>query len=253
MKTAFAKIGISAALAVLLLAQMSLAAQDKPADGKYVDINPKGIVYVKAEGINEIQLSNKEINRIVSDDEINTIKLPEDAKISAELTGKNAFIRCNGDKVELIYIVVQDQVYAVRVKPADVGAQEIRLEGGKKKEVLQLLGNEREKLAVKIIQAAFGEEPLMEKATVTDLKYKKIDLIRDIDIREYRRYDFNEDQLRLMVYLVKLSDRFKYDEFKIEEKNFIMPQLFLKPLGIAIDRDRLSKKEYTRLFIVGSM
>ncbi|MFN2245888.1 MAG: type-F conjugative transfer system secretin TraK [Candidatus Promineifilaceae bacterium] len=250
MTDAFSKIRIWATLAVLLTVQASLAAENK-----YMDINPEGIVYLSHESINNVKLSNREINRIVSKNaDINTIKMPEDASISAEITGKDAFIRCRGTKSELIYIVSsQNQVYAVRIKPADIGARELRLiDADKEKEdALVLFGNEREKLAVKIIQAAFTEDPLMENATITNLKYQKVELIKDIEIRQYRRYDFNEDQLRLMVYLVKLSPEFKYPEFKIEEKNFLIPKLFLKPLGIAIDRDKLDKKNYTRLFIVG--
>ena len=247
MSDVFSKIRIWAILAALLTAQTSLAGENR-----YVDINPKGIIYLSPESVNDVKLSNREINRIVSKEaEINTIKMPEDASISAEITGKDAFIRCGGTKSELIYIVSQNQVYAVRIKPADIGARELRLGGQNKKEVSPLFGNEREKIAVKIIQAAFAEDPLMESATVTNLQYEKIDLIEDIEIRQYRRYDFNEDQLRLMVYLVKLSPKFKYPEFKIEEKNFLIPKLFLNPLGIAIDRDKLDKKNYTRLFIVG--
>jgi hypothetical protein len=246
------KIMLSKISAILTVFLLVLAAVSQGED-KYVDINPKGIVYLSHEGINDVQLSNHEINRVVSADEISNIKLPEDARISAEITGKNAFIRCEGKKSELVYIVAQSMVYAVRIQPAAIGAQELRLQGQKKAEIVPLVGNEREKLAVKIIQAAFTEDPLMEKATVTNLQYQKIDLIKDIEIRQYRRYDFDDDQIRLMVYLVKLSAAFKYPEFKIEEKNFLIPQLFLKPLGIAIDRDKLSKNEYTRLFIVGRM
>jgi hypothetical protein len=74
---------------------------------------------------------------------------------------------------------------------------------------------------------------------------------QNLDTRGDNYPDTGGDNLYLMVYIIKLADRFKYDQFKISEKNFLLPELCKNPIGLALSRDFLSKTGYTRLFIVG--
>jgi hypothetical protein len=206
---------------------------------------------LKAEGINNVPVSNIELNRIISGEDILNIKLPESAQeIAFEVTGKNAILQCTGSKQELVYITTENDVFALRLKPSKMPAQVIHLASPKKPDIIPVLGNEREKLAVALIKAAYSESDILQKARGSRPSTER-KLIRGINIKEYRRYDFDEDDLRVMVYIVKLADDFKYDEFKVTEKNFLIPELCKKPLGIALSRDYLTKRDYTRLFIVG--
>ncbi len=235
-------------LLAIFLASTATAApklKELAAEQKY-----KGVVYVRKDGVTDVPVSTREINHIVSDYNINNIKLPEDSPLSIDIQGKNAFLQCKSTQPEIIYISTKGTIYTLRIKPAGIGAQKIHLVGSINNAVAKLHGNKREKLAVEIIKAAYGKGQLLEKARERRL-FRLRHLIQDIIIKEHRRYDFEEDHLTLKVYIVKLADTFKYPQFKVTEKNFLMPDLAKKPIGIALSRDYLTKNDYVRLFILG--
>jgi hypothetical protein len=235
-------------LCVLLATHSVFAApkfKEVASDKKY-----KGVVHVRPDGVNEVPVSTREINHILSDHNINNIKLPEDSPLSIDIQGKNAFLQCKSKKPEIIYISTQGNIYTLRIKPTAIGAQKIHLVGNINNAVTKLHGNSREKLAVEIIKAAFSKGKLLEKARESRLSRHRR-LIKDIIIKEHRRYDFEEDHLTLKVYIVKLANSFKYQRFKVTEKNFLIPDLTKKPIGIALSRDYLTKNDYVRLFILG--
>lgn len=215
------------------------------ADQKY-----KGVAYVRQDSVAEVPVSTREINHILSDYNINNIKLPEDSPLSIDIQGKNAFLQCKSTKPEIIYISTKGNIYTLRIKPARIGAQKIHLVGNINNAVSKLHGNKREKLAVEIIKAAYSKGKLLEKARESR-RSRPRRLIKDIIIKEHRRYDFEEDHLTLDVYIVKLAGSFKYPQFKVTEKNFLIPDLTKKPIGIALSRDYLTKNDYVRLFILG--
>jgi hypothetical protein len=211
----------------------------------------KGVVNIHNLGIVEAPVSNSEINRIVSDQEIHTIKVPESAKLSVDGGGHNAFLEVKGNKSEVIYITTETTVYSIKIKPTKIGAQKLHLVFDKKqKVVVPLIGNEREKVAVKLIKAAYKEGEILEKARTTRLSEKK-KLIKNIEIRAYRRYDFDEDNLNVTLYVLRLGKEFNLEKIDISEKMFLIPELCKEPLGLSLSRDYLTKKDYTRLFIVG--
>lgn len=239
------------ALSALLITHQAYAAakfKEVASDKKY-----QGAVSVSQEGVGNVPVSSTDINRIVSDHLIYHIKLPEDASIMAEIDttgGKNAFLQYKGKKTQTIYVSTKGGVYTLRIKPAAIGAQKIHLVGNVSNSVSKLYGNKREKLAVDIIKAAFSKGKLLEKARKSR-RFRHRRLIKDIIIKEHRRYDFEEDHLTLNVYIVKLADSFKYPKFKVTEKSFLIPDLTNKPMGIALSRDYLTKNDYVRLFILG--
>ena len=208
-------------------------------------------VFIQQDVINEIPISNQEINRIVSDVKILNIKMDENASITADPNGENGFfIQMSGTKKELIYISTEDVVYTVRLKPSDIPAQTLKLKAASKQSALPIIGNEREKVAVRLIKAAFAEDEILKKARISEPS-EEMNLIQNIEIKKYRRYDFDEDNLYLLVYIVKLTANFEYDEYKVSEKNFLLPELCENTIGLSLSRDYLTKKDYTRLFIVG--
>jgi hypothetical protein len=236
------------ALCVLLTTHQAYAApkyKEFASDKKY-----KSVVHVRPDGVNEVPVSTREINHILSDYNINNIKLPEDSNLSIDIQGKNAFLQCKSTTPDIIYISTKGNIYTLRIKPTAIGAQKIHLVGNINNAVTKLHGNKREKLAVEIIKAAFAKGKLLEKARESRL-FRHRRLIKDIIIKEHRRYDFEEDRLTLKVYIVKLADSFKYPKFKVTEKNFLIPDLTKKPIGIALSRDYLTKNDYVRLFILG--
>lgn len=214
----------------------------------------KGVIPINSEGLVEVPVSNTQINRIVSDQEIHSVQKPDTKKIvvtQADGNARNAFLNVKGTKSETIYIVTESAVYTVKLKPTNIRPQTLHLVYEKKeKVVLPLIGNEREKVAVKLIKAAFKEGPLLEQARTTSLHEKK-KLLKDIDIRAYRRYAWDEDGLNVTLYVIRLNKRANLDKLDISEKMFLIPELCAEPLGIALSRDHLTKKDYTRLFIVG--
>jgi hypothetical protein len=245
-------VALAAALGIVSILCMSFPAS---AAQKYVEKTTsrgiKGVVPINNLGIVEVPVSNTEINRIVSDQEIHNIKLPESAKLTVDGGGYNAFLEAKGTKSEVIYITTETTVYSIKIKPTRIGAQKLHLVFDKKqKVVVPLIGNEREKVAVKLIKAAYKEGEILEKARTTRL-YEKKKLIKDIEIRAYRRYDFDEDNLNVTLYVLRLGKGFNLEKLDISEKMFLIPELCPQPLGLSLSRDYLTKKDYTRLFIVG--
>ncbi len=242
------KIFIQALALLILMANPVLAANNYKELAQ--DRKQKGVVHVRQDGVSDVPVSTSEINHIISNYNINNVKIPEDSPLVIDIQGKNAFLQCKSKKKELIYISTKGTIYSLRIIPTNLGAQKIHLVGNFNNGVAKLHGNKREKLAVNIIKAAYSKGKLLEKATERQLSRERY-LIKDIIIKEHRSYDFEEDQLRLMVYIVRLADAFKYSQFKVTEKNFLIPELVEKPIGIALSRDYLDKREYVRLFILG--
>jgi hypothetical protein len=217
------------------------------------DKKHSGTTMVNHEGVTDVPVSAREINRIVSDNVIYNIKVPEGSPIVAEIDaneGKNAFLQFKGHKDEIIYVTTKGAVYTLRLKPSDIGAQKIHLAASSQKGVTQLYGNKREKLAVDIIKAAFVESGVIKNARKTKLSRERR-IIKDIIIKEHLKYNFDDDNLELKIYIVKLANSFKYPEFKVEERNFLLPSLTKAPIAIALSRQHLTKKDYVRLFILG--
>ena len=101
-----------------------------------------------------------------------------------------------------------------------------------------------------LIKAAFTEGDIIKNARKTKLSRERR-IVKDIIIKEHLKYNFDDDNLELKVYIVKLADSFKYPEFKVEERNFLLPSLAKEPIAIALSRQHLTKKDYVRLFILG--
>jgi hypothetical protein len=241
-----------AAIYIFVMAGIAEAAQ-KYTD-KAIGQGKKGGIPIQNEGLVEVPVSNTGINRIVSDQEIHQFKTPDTAKIAVEQAGQdahNAFLDIKGTKSETIYIVTESTVYSIKVKPTKMRPQTLHLVYDKKEKVIvPLIGNEREKVAVKLIKEVYKEGPLLEQARVTRLSEKK-KLLRDIDIRAYRRYDWDEDGLNVTLYVLRLGKGFNLEKLDISEKMFLIPDLCREPLGLSLSRDYLTKKDYTRLFVVG--
>ena len=209
-------------------------------------------MYIYHTGINSVNISKKEINRVVSEEPIKDIKFPEGTKISVQIEGNNAYIQYKEKHSTLIYIVTPERVYPIRLNPSKIGAQTLRLAAPekRKKVITPLVGNIREKAVVKMIKAAFTESPLLEKAKQERLS-TQIKFVKYIEVREHLKYSFPEDNIYLKVYILKLNRLFKENKFEVKEINFLTPKLCKNPLGISLDRDYLTKTDYTRLFIVG--
>lgn len=221
---------------------------------KTIGQGKKGVIPIQNEGLIEVPVSNTGINRIVSDQEIHHIKVPDTDKIAVEQAGQdahNAFIDIKGTKSETIYIVTESTVYSIKVKPTKMLPQTLHLVYEKKeKVVVPLIGNEREKVAVKLIKEAYKEGPLLEQARITRMSAKKR-LIKDVEIRAYRRYDWDEDGLSVTLYVIQLKKGFNLDRLEVSEKMFLIPELCREPLGLSLSRDYITKTDHTRLFVVG--
>jgi hypothetical protein len=213
----------------------------------------KSLINIYQEGVNEVPVSNTAINHIISDQPIKNIKLPESATLEvSEGDSNNAFLEIKGTKPELIYVTTETTVYAISLVPTEIGAQKLHLVFDKKEKVIvPLIGNERENVAVKLIKEAYKEGELLDKARVSTKLSKKVKFINYIELMEYRRYEWEEDELFLTVYILRLEKDAKFEKLDITERMFLIPELCESPLGISISRDYLTKNDYTRVFIVG--
>ena len=215
----------------------------------------KSVINIYHDGVNEVPVSNNAINLIVSDLPIKNIKLPDSPHMDvSEGDNYNAYLEIQGDKPELIYVNTEKAVYAINLVPSGIGAQRLHLVYEKKeKVVLPLIGNERENVAVNLIKEAYREGEILERARTSNKLSRKIKFAEFIELMGYRRYEFEEDELVLTVYILRVEKDATFDRINITERMFLIPDLCENPLGISISRDYLNKTEFTRLFIVGRM
>ena len=215
----------------------------------------KSVINIYQDGVNEVPVSNSAINLIVSDLPIANIKLPDSPHMDvSEGDNYNAYLEIQGDTPELIYVNTEKAVYAINLIPTEIGAQKLHLVFEKKeKVVLPLIGNERENVAVNLIKEAYREGDILEKARTSTKLSRKIKFAKFIEMMGYRRYEFEEDDLALTVYILRVEKDATFDRINITERMFLIPELCENPLGISLSRDYLNKTEFTRLFIVGRM
>jgi hypothetical protein len=184
---------------------------------------------------------------------IKNIKLSETTRLDvSEGDNYSAYIELKGSKRELIYVNTEKGVYAINLIPTKINAQKIHLVWEKKeKVVLPLIGNERETIALKLVKAAYNEDEILEKSKISRRLKKRVNFSKNIEMMRYQQYEFEEDNLVLTVYIMRVDNDAEFDSVNITERMFLIPELCENPLGISISRDYLNKTEFTRLFIVG--
>jgi len=210
-----------------------------------------------------VELSNRDVNRIVCNDTITDVVYSQEKAVNVKIHQKNAFIKFQilkkasnteksleyrTDPTEF-YIVCGNAVYTIVALPKDIPAKTIRLGSSQAKKIESNLslfvGLPTEQKIIKLIRLVYLDQ-IPESFTVKTVRAPVEQKYRDLEIVFQRHVNVEGVGLELKEYTVlNTSDR----EVELHEKDFV----YLaeeRGLGIAVENLKLRPKEKSRVFIV---
>ncbi|HIQ48512.1 MAG TPA: hypothetical protein EYH58_02600 [Aquifex aeolicus] len=217
----------------------------------FVLAQPNGIEIIESEGYRYVEVSLKDINRIVCPYEISGVVYSKEKRIQVRVEGKNAYVKflplkegnnlVYEDFPRELYIECGEKVFSLILVPREIPAKTIVLKVPLKdfKKATKFEQDEYLRLLVKLISYAWKEVP------PPGYSVKEVGKI-------YKR--FKEARLKL----VKVYEGVRFAVLELElsakEDIFLNPAVlipyFKKPLAISVVKPSLEKGETTRVFIV---
>lgn len=224
------------------------------------------ITRVLPETTTKVLLSNRDINRIYCEGErsIKDVIYSQEKGLLARTEGKNTFVKFlikqlpasleteyRTSPTELYIICDPDTVYTLIATPRNIPAQTVML-GGPDSNIeanLSLMaGLPFEKKITFLIKSTYtGNIP--ESFTQTTIG-RSFDLFQDLDVFLNRIVSIEGEGLQLKEYILSVNEDSTSDSIKVMEKNFILPELTVNPLGISLESLTIDRKQPGRLFIV---
>jgi conjugal transfer pilus assembly protein TraK len=187
-----------------------------------------------------VQLSNRDVNRLVCPGEIKDISYSQEKKVVAKVAGSNAYIKfqitknndytTEGDeefkyvnKPSEFYVTCDNNVYTIIADPADIPAQTVRLSSGKKaalkKNAAFFKDMPYEEKVVKLIQAVYTEN-FPDSFSVENVNTELFDI--DYSLKLKRIVSVEGEGLRLKEISVKLKGGNEdYEKRELSEKDFL--------------------------------
>lgn len=207
----------------------------------------------------DVPLSKSQINRIAADSPIVTIKhLPVDG-LSIDYEEDDAFIHYTGKKPFLAYVVTETSVYHANFTPANIPATfyllnktsltQKSLRRGSSN--FSLKGNSMESRIVEMVKHAYANEPLAS-GEVTIIPMDNVLKTKELEFFSFKTYEYPDDNVYVKVVLVRTKKDYPDSTVAIREKDFLLPELFAHPIGIAVENHIVTKEAYTRIFLVGA-
>ena len=208
--------------------------------------------YLYQKKLNRIYISNKEINLFTCDHpdaQIKNIILPKNSGISKQTDGGNAYLQYKGPQEKTIHIVTTTgKNYSVCLTPIDTEAKTLVLKNSNSTEsYAKLYNNKREKMVVGVIKSAMTDISSMAEAKVNNTD-KDITQIGPIKITEHSQYQFDSDEIALIVYHLTTDKKISVDEAYLYNSYF--KQINREIMGLGLDNDCLHPNRITRLFVV---
>jgi len=214
---------------------------------------------VPAEVPTQVELSAKEINRIVCPGQMSDLIFSEEKGLTGHFSGNNAFVKFTAEEVNgkrryseeasEIYAVCNGSVYTIIATPTEADAVTVRLALSKSETVEKNIARYKnmplEKQALQLIKEAYdGVFP--SSYQVTDKK-QSVQLCTDIDLVWQQVVEAEGAGLRLKSF--KATSRMASDT-ELTEKPFLNPAIGNQILAIAIVERILKPKQSTRVFVV---
>jgi len=224
-------------------------------------------VFAMPESVTNVDISNLYINRIIApaQKKIKDIIIEKDSGVQIKIEGRNAFItflkKQNPVTKEVlhqvtpvsIYAVIEpDTVYTIIATPKPIESQIINLKGEKdqiKRNLAYFKGLPLEKRILKMIKTVMTD-------TVPDSFTEKrigevVPVFKDIDIYHAKDVIAEGEGLVLKEFVLALKKSSTNPEIRLTEKQFMIPELTRRPLGITLENFVLNdQSKKTRLFIV---
>jgi len=214
---------------------------------------------VPAEVPTMVELSGREINRIVCPGQMTDLIFSEEKGLTGHFSGNNAFVKFTAEEVggklkyskepSEIYVVCNGSVYTIIGAPAEINAATVRLALPKSETVEKNIARYKnmplEKQALQLIKEAYGGA-FPSSYQVTD-KTVSVSLCPDLDLVQQQIIEVEGVGLRLKTF--KATSRLTTD-IDLEEKTFLSSAIGNPILAVAVEQHTLKPKQSTRVFVV---
>ena len=207
-----------------------------------------------------LELSNRDINRIVCPGTINDLIFSEEKRVTGHFSGNNAFIKFKVEQLDdkefsyadtpsELFVVCDNTVYTMIATPKDISSVTLRLSPAQGKNLLKNIADFKElpleKRVLQVIHEAYsGIFPSSYRVTETGVP---VILTPDLEVKLIQTVDVDGIGLRLKKYAVKSLVQ---HELTVEEKTFLSPQISNALLAVAVDTHNLRAGASTQAFVV---
>ncbi len=214
---------------------------------------------IQAEVPTTVELSNKDINRIVCPGPMNNLIFSQEKGMTGHFSGNNGFIKFKikdmgddyiyADTPSELFVACNNAVYTLLVTPADIPSVTLRLAppagDSFKKNITQYKKLPLEKRALQIISEAYTNTyPTSYRISKAN---KSIALAPDLAVTLQQVVDVDGVGLRLKKYQVTSLAKDKID---LDEKTFLTATISPSILAVAVEQHALAPGQATRVFVV---
>ena len=206
---------------------------------------------IEGEGYKYVEVSKKDINRIVCPVKISGVVYSKEKLIQVQVEGKNAYVKFLpvqvGEKLVYkdhpreLYVECGGKVFSLILIPKDIHAKTIVLKVPLKdvKRASKFEAGEYYKVLTKLISYAYRETP------PPGYEVKEVN-------KHYK--SFKEGELRILKVYEGVSFSVLELEFVAKERVYLNPAVFVpyfkKPVAVSVVKPSLEKGERTRVFVV---
>ena len=207
-----------------------------------------------------LELSNRDINRIVCPGTINDLIFSEEKHITGHFSGNNAFVKFKIEQLgedeysyaevpSELFVVCDNTVYTLIITPMDTPSVTLRLAPAQAKNLQKNISDFKElpleKRVLQVIQEAYsGNFSTSYRITEAGIP---VPLTPDLEVKLVQIVDVDGVGLRLKKYAVTSLVQ---HELTVEEKTFLSPQVSNALLAVAVDTHKLSAGASTTAFVV---
>jgi len=207
-----------------------------------------------------LELSNRDINRIVCPGTINDLIFSEEKHITGHFSGNNAFVKFKIEQLgedeysyaevpSELFVVCDNTVYTLIITPMDTPSVTLRLAPAQAKNLQKNIADFKElpleKRVLQVIQEAYsGNFSTSYRITEAGIP---VPLTPDLEVKLVQIVDVDGVGLRLKKYAVTSLVQ---HELTVEEKTFLNPQVSNALLAVAVDTHKLPAGASTTAFVV---
>ncbi|WP_459947430.1 TraK domain-containing protein [Desulfocastanea catecholica] len=220
---------------------------------------PTPVNFIAPEMPTSVQLSNRDINRIVCSGPMSDLIFSEEKGITGHFSGNNAFIKFKAEEFNgmltyaetpsEIFIVCNGAVYTLIAEPQEISSVTLQLaapaKDSFKKNIDHYKNMPLEKQVLQIIKEGYegGYPPSYRVSNAHTL----VPLCDDLSVNLMQTVDVEGVGLRLKQFKVAST---KNEAMELQEKTFLSLGISESILAVAIEDQVLNTGEVTRVFVV---
>ena len=214
---------------------------------------------IQAEIPTTVELSNRDINRIVCPGPMNDLIFSQEKAMTGHFSGNNGFIKFKiedsgseyvyADTQSELFVVCNNAVYTLLVAPADIPSVTLRLASPSgdtfKKNINHYQKMPLEKQALLLIREAYsGDYPASYRISDST---RIVSLSPDLEIQLLQVVDVDGVGLRLKKYL---ATSLSGNSIDVSEQLFLSSSISSSILAVAVDNHTLEPNQSTMVFVV---